>query len=641
MKNNILFLLILMGVLNSASAQAFRSPIYALPATSVKPDPSRPDFVPVLSSLEAPVPGSQTYRAMLLERKAERAARFVPDGIDRFERHGSLPPPELVQDFEGNAYNFSIPNDNHIAVSNDGWVISVINSTIYMFDTLGTLHFNSSLNAFADTLGISAGKFDPKVFYDPLEDRFVLVFLAGFAPASTYIMLAFSSSNNPLDPWNFYQLPGNPLDNNTWTDYPMAALTQGELFITINLLRAGEPWQTGFSQTLVWQMDKMDGYAGDSLRGGFWQGIDFGGKPLRNLRPVQGGSSIYGPDLWLLSNRNFAESNDTIFLVHISDRWDAPDVEMSVNFLRADKVYGFPPVARQPNNHTFDTNDGRILGAFYEGDRIQFVSSTLDPATGLTGIYHGMIHPLSGSPQIEAQILGDRSSDSLDLGYPNIAFTGTDPSEIQSIIVFDYSSRTRFASFGAVYSNYFAYSDIVTIKEGETFVNVAAGVYERWGDYTGVQRIYNQPGSVWASGNIGKVRPNLPPFGVDCNCNATWIGKLRATEVVSVGQDEVAPQNPSQALNNFRTWPNPGSSEVNLVFDLDRNRDLQILLLDHQGRLMREIWSGPARQGQNLFSMNTSPLSAGMYFLHIQAQPDTQDATSSKLIHVERFTVIR
>ena len=614
-------------------SQASRVAVQPIPAVRVDPLHTGPDFQPVMSSLEAPVPGSGSYRAMLQELKAERASRFKPaPPRDVVQQRASLPAPELGPNFQGNAYNFSIPNDNNVAISNDGWVISVINSTIYVFDTLGNIQLNKGLGAFADTLGISAGKFDPKVVFDPQEERFVLVFLAGFGPSDTHVIVCFSSTSNPLDPWNFYRIPGNPFENTTWTDYPMVALTDDEVFITINLLREGEPWQTGFSQTLIWQMNKMDGLAGDSLRGGFWQDIEFGGKPIRNLRPIAGGSTLYGPDLWLVSNRNFAESNDTIFLVHVTDRFDEPGAQVEVDFLRANIPYGVPPTALQPNNQTFDTNDGRILGAFYEGDRIQFVSPTLDPVTGRTSIYHGMISNVSTTPALEVNILGDRSVDSLDMGYPNIAFTGTDPSEIQAIIVFDYSSKTQFPSFGAVYTNYFAYSDITPIKEGETYVNIAGGPYERWGDYTGVQRVYNRPGTVWASGNIGKIRPNLPPFGIDCNCNATWVGQVRAVEQVNVGLETAEP-----VISQIKTWPNPAQNEISAVFELSENMDLLVLIVDMQGRLIQEIWSGPGHVGSNLFRMDTSPLASGLYSLVIQSK----NGEFGSSVYTQNFVVAR
>jgi hypothetical protein len=599
-----------------AAGPAFHALSSPLAATTDDPWRGAPDFFPQMLKLEAPSPDGDGVRDMLMRVKAERAAEYRPDGADRFARRADLPGPSLGAGFQGNSYNFSIPNDNNVAISNAGWVISVINSTIWVLDTLGNDTLRSGLGAFADTLGITAGKFDPKVQYDPIEDRFVLAFLAGFDPSDTHIILAFSTSNNPLDPWNFYSLPGNPRGDNTWSDYPMIALTEDELFLTINLLREGEPWQTGFEETLIWQVDKQAGYAGLPIGGGYWDGIQTDGRPIRNLRPIQGGSTLYGPDLWLVSNRNFALSNDSIFLVHVTDRWDEPGVALNVQVLNADQPYGVPPVARQPSENTFDTNDGRILGAFIEGDKIQFVSATIDPATGLTGIYHGLIEDVSTAPLLRAKIIGDRSADSLDYGYPNIAFTGTDPSEIQSIIVFDASGPNTFPQFAAIYHNYLGYSEPVVIKEGETFVDIASGPYERWGDYTGIQRVYDQPGVVWASGNFGKVRPNLPPFGIDCDCNATWVGQLKATESVSVGSlpSPEGENRPERA----QIWPNPASNTFDITFNTMGATGVVVRILAVGGSESHVLWSGRLNSGEHRFRFDASPLSPGHYVLDVR-----------------------
>ncbi len=592
-----------------------------LQATTVDPWRGAPDFNPQMLKLEAPAPDGDGVRDMLMRLKAERAVGFQPDGNDRFARRADLPAPSLGAGFEGNPYNFSIPNDNNVAISNGGWVISVINSTIWVFDTLGNDTLRSGLAAFGDTLGISAGKFDPKVQYDPIEDRFVLAYLAGNDPSDTHIILAFSTSNNPMDPWHFYSLPGNPRADNTWSDYPMIALTEDELFLTINLLREGEPWQTGFEETLIWQVDKQAGYAGMPIGGGYWDGIQTDGRPIRNLRPIQGGSTLYGPDLWLVSNRNFAVSNDSIFLVHVTDRWDATGAAAEVQVLNADQPYGVPPVARQPNDNTFDTNDGRILGAFFEGDNIQFVSATMDPATGLTGIYHGLIENVSTAPFLRAKIIGDRSIDSLDYGYPNIAFTGIDPSEIQSVIVFDASGPNTFPQFMALYHNYLGYSDPVVLKEGNSHVNIASGAYERWGDYTGVQRVYDQPGVVWASGNFGLLKPNLPPFGSDCRCNATWVGQLKATEAVSVG-DLPSPAGENRP-ERAKIWPNPASNAFDIKFNTMGSSRVEVRILAVGGVQTHVLWTGRLSSGDHRFRFDATPLPAGQYLLEVRNQTGT------------------
>ena len=80
--------------------------------------------------------------------------------------------------------------------------------------------------------------------------------LNGFDPLYQLYHRCLSQTNDPAGLWNLYALPGNPKDNDRWTDYPMIALTEGELFLTGNLIIPGEPWQTGFSETLIWQMSR-------------------------------------------------------------------------------------------------------------------------------------------------------------------------------------------------------------------------------------------------------------------------------------------------------------------------------------------------------------------------------------------------
>ncbi|MFT7588411.1 MAG: hypothetical protein ACI959_000619 [Limisphaerales bacterium] len=593
------------------------------PLSPVQIDPKKlsTDWNPVMMHLEAPAPGGTSYRSFLRDEKAKRE-NFVPTGDFNFERAAELPAPELLRNFEGNPYNNSVPNDNDVAISNSGNVISVINSTIWFYDSDGNELDHMSLASFVDTLGIPAGKFDPKVQYDPIEDKFVIVFLGGFTSSDTHVFVCFSTSDNPTDPWNVYRIPGNPFMNTTWTDYPMMALTEDEIFITINLLREGEPWQTGFEQTLIWHMDKIDGYNGDELSGGYWDNINFGSKPIRNLRPVQGGSTLYGPDLWLVSNRNFDLSNDTVFLVHVTGKWDEPGVTAEVDFLTANIPYGVPPEARQDTQftfidtlyHIFDTNDGRILGAFYEGDQIQFVSCTHDPATGRAAIYHGRISDVSTSPELLTAILGDDSPDEMDFGYPNISFVGEEPSEIRSIISFEFTGPGRNAGLAAVYTNYNSYSDMVVLKEGETYVNILSGVYERWGDYTGSQRKYDEPGTVWVSGNFSKTVANVPFPGSTCKCNATWLAELRTSEEVSTGLTDIEGD-----IDLLNVYPNPTTDLFTLDFEVTETQLVKVRIFDNNGRLVRHLMDGKAKVGLNRLSFSLAPLSAGVYTLVIES----------------------
>lgn len=563
------------------------------------------DFNPVFFSTEMPAQGSLSYRRHLIDLKDSLYGRqLTPKGPAAFKTQTDITAPEILTGWEGNIMTAYVPNDNDLAISNDGLIVSVMNSNIYMYDSIGTFLFTTSLAAFSDTLGIIDSKFDPKVMYDPRADRFVLLYLAGFDPENTHIIIAFSQTSDPTGAWNLYALPGNPKDNDRWTDFPMFALTEEELFLTINLIIPDEPWQTGFSETLIWQMSLDKGYNGEPIDAIYWDSIYFGGAPIRNLNPVKGGSTTYGPDMYFLSNRNFAEVNDTIFIVRVTGTLDDPLTEVEVNFTRSNLPYRVPPQARQYTTNIFDTNDGRVLGSFYENGQIQFVSNCLDTSTGFCGIYHGVISDLGNTNTIEAHIIGD---DTLDFGYANISYTGKFVGDDQSIITFDHTAPTVFAGVSGVFYNWGGYSDVINIHTGDTWVNVLTGGYERWGDYTGSQRKYNQPGVVWMSGTFGKY---IESFPFTQRNNATWIASLRSTV-------EPAVSVPVSTKPTTQIYPNPTASSFFTELQLEKGGVIDFYIYDAQGKLVKYLLRSEAQAGNNVFSFNTEPLPAGTYYLHI------------------------
>lgn len=602
-------LLFISSFIHTAVAQnkhAAAEKMQFLPVGKVTLSEIKTDFNPQLQCIEAPAPGSASYRRYLMDLKESLYGdnKFIPTQ-QRIEADTILSAPEILAGWEGNLMGTGVPNDNDMAISNDGKIISVINSSIYIYDISGTFLLSTSLAAFADTLGIPDSKFDPKVLYDPRADKFVLLFLSGFEPDKTNIIMAFSKTNDPLGEWNLYALPGNPKDNNRWTDFPMFSLTEEELFLTINLIIPDEPWQTGFSETLIWQMNLDNGYNGEPLNAVYYDSIFFGGNPIRNLNPVRGGANTYGPDMYFLSNRNFAIENDTFFVVRVTGLLDDPTTVVEVNYARADVKYGVPPQARQFTTNIFDTNDGRVLGSFYENEQIQFVANTLDPVTGFCGIYHGLITNLDGPINIEGNIIGD---DTLDLGYPNISYTGIFEGDDQSIITFDHTAPTVFAGMSGIFYNWGDYSELINIHTGDTYVNVLTGGYERWGDYTGSQRKYNEPGVVWVSGNFGKF---IDGFPFTQRNNATWIASLSST--VEANVEVVNNANPIST----NVYPNPSQDIFYTSFNLSEGGIIDFSLFDMQGNLVKQLLRNKATQGENQFSFSTNPLSTGTYLLQI------------------------
>lgn len=76
--------------------------------------------------------------------------------------------PIVYKGFEGNAAA-STPNDNDIAVSNNGTVVSVVNSSMQVLDDTGKILLNKSLTNLVASAGVYTWISDPTSFGPPKE----------------------------------------------------------------------------------------------------------------------------------------------------------------------------------------------------------------------------------------------------------------------------------------------------------------------------------------------------------------------------------------------------------------------------------------------------------------------------------------
>jgi hypothetical protein len=586
------------------------------------------DLNPIIENLEAPAPGGNSYRAYLQEVKLKMQAAYpYTENATRANSGNPQLNPIIgrtsgLYQSNGNDIIGGNPTDNSMAISNDGIIVAGWNTSFWgkdiYEDTLvfkpGGILTSMSFYTFLENSGISLFfPFDPKILYDPLKDRYVICFISGRDPQDSKTVFAFSKSNNPGGEWNFYEVPGNPHNNNMWSDYPAIALTETELFYTVNLLRYNEPWQTGFEETVIWQIDKESGYRGDdSLTLRLWSGIAYNGQNLRYFPPIQAGSQPKGPNMHFISNRAIPRPtttdttilmNDSIFIIEITNTLAHPAVSLSVKLAKADVKYGTPPNARQSNGHVFDTNDCRVLGGFSENGEIQFVGNSIDTTTGLPGIYHGFISNLSSpNPQVKLSIIGDNQ---LEFGYPNIAYMGLAEHDRASLICFNHTSPSVFAGYSCMYHYHNGeYSEIIEVKAGEDYVDKIQGDYERWGDYFGIQRKYNEPGSAWAFGY----------YGVTGRRNAMWI-----SELIAPGPPVTTEKHTLINQTELRIFPNPTSEIVSVEFEINSKEKLHFDVYNVQGQLVKNIIYDVINEGKNRFSFNAISLEPGTYFLKIHS----------------------
>ena len=564
-------------------------------------------FPAFIQNMEMPSPEGNSEKSRLLRLKNEMELKYPRKSSGSPTAKQGSPVVSQVSGFEGNAYNNSVPNDNTLAISDSGIIVSCSNKRVFIYDTNeDTVIAKKYLTNYITSLGISGSRYDPKVIYDQNEDRFIMVFLVGTLHTNSKIAVCFSVSNDPLGDWNVYALPGDPLLTDHWTDYPAIAITEDEFFITGNLLEDNGSWQTSFNQSIIWQIDKHSGYNGfDSLTTQLWHDIVDDTVNIRNIHPVRGARKLYGPNQYFLSNKNFAAESDTVYLIEITGLQSSSSEQLNLTLLSNPDHYFMSPNGRQSIPERLATNDSRVLGAIRDDSWIQYVHNSMDTATGTAAVYHGTIENFENFPLVSGVILSDSVK---DFGYPNIASTGIDPDEKECVIAFNYTSPLDTNGVACFYMDTNSnYSGFNYIKRGEAPIDILTDTtMDRWGDYFGIQRNYKNPCNVWTAGMYGKT-----------NTNGTWIGKISVNDICREPTPTSQEDSLKPAFNNGSIFPNPSIDWITFDFELDESLFIKVELFDTKGGLIKVLYQDVALQGENRLTFNGFYLNQGMYILRI------------------------
>jgi hypothetical protein len=317
--------------------------------------------------------------------------------------------------------------------------------------------------------------------------------------------------------------------------------------------------------------------------------------------------------MYFLSVRPDAISNDTLFLHEITNSTIAGNAQHKLSVLTTDLPYGVPPTAYQPVvGYRLQTNDTRVLSAVYHDNTIHYVQSSILTDEIRSGIYHGIISSMNEMPQVNGTII---SSNELDFAYPSIAFTGNTKLDNQSMVItFSHVGENEYAGTSAIYHNKSEglesiYSNVVSIKSGDSLINTfVADTAERWGDYTDIQRKYNEPGVIWLCGS----------YGDSLGRNNVWLSKLRVKNDLIVE-------------DKFLVYPNPVESSVEISINFMVDDQVTIQLVNNLGSVVKEIMNEPVRKGNARFLLNTEDLSSGVYILALYDRSG-QKINSQKII---------
>ncbi len=494
--------------------------------------------------------------------------------------------PLLGRNFRGNANSGSSPMDNSIAISNGGKVISVANTTIEFYNQNGTRTYSNSIAAFFDDPTIS-DVCDPVVLYDSGADKFIFFAQECSGHSSnSYILICFSQTNDPNGNWWHYKLDGSVAGSNTWFDYPKLAVSNNELYIAGNAFTN----DGDFQESVLYQIEKNDGYAGASIDWQYWNEIT--SSPFTLLPVSYGHQGNYGPGCYLVASD--AVGGTTIDLYDLTGDISASNEQLL--------HYSIPTIPYSPAANGFqsgtstglDNGDCRSLSGFYLDGIIHFVFHG-DYTNGYNGIIYNRLDVANISNTISTFGLED-----YEYSYPAVASISDAEDDRSVMIGFGRTGENIYPEIRVVSCDHdWNWSPSVLVKSGNGFADFTAsdGEAERWGDYTGISRKHNNTTpTIWISGM----------WGNSANEWDTWIAEI-------TGAESTATHDMQKDDQHMEVYPNPVYNEFTTSFELDRNSAIEITLYDERGELVKHLGNQFAFAGKNIFSFNKSNLPAGMY----------------------------
>ena len=386
------------------------------------------------------------------------------------------PTPDLIHSFEGlGDDNRSVPPDTMGAVGPDHLVVT-LNTQLRVQSRAGEELSTVTLDAFWRDLGADA--FDPRVFYDHFEDRWITVAVGDARTENSAVLLAVTQGADPTGDWLLHRYDADPADQ-TWADYPVLGFNHRWIAIQNNMF----DFDGGFLRGDLWILDKADLYAGGD---GDPRVIDVG--HVGTLAPAV----VFDADEddlpcvvhWsgLMNGRGF------IRLYRITGATDDPQLE-SVEFASVEQPWDFAPpgqadFAPQAGSAALlQNNDARIQAVVQREGSIWAVHTNFVPEGAPTraAIRFWELGP-DASVRQSGLIDGDDAG--RHYAFPSLAVNAS-----RDVLI-------GFSQFGADIFPSAAYAfrsnrdmagevrEVLTLRAGQAPYEKSRAGRNRWGDYS-------------------------------------------------------------------------------------------------------------------------------------------------------------
>ncbi len=393
------------------------------------------------------------------------------------------------------------PSDTSIAVGQSNILLGV-NTDLAGFSKTGTQQFrwNNMTALFKNVLPAGASIFDPALFYDHYEHRYVVVVAARRQnPAGSWLLVAASQTENPGGTYWLWaldvSLDGSTHTNN-WGDYPKVGFDTQGVYLSMNMFAIGGGG--GFQYAKIRILNKRELYTGSALHWyDFWNlkdpdnSLSFTVQPAAHFRGTGGNPPAY------FVNGKFPSGNSLTLWVLANPlaSWSGGAPTLTRRDV-ACRAYDFPPNAQQLGSpNLVATNDPRLLNAVF-----QFVGNTQHLWTCHTVkvTWAGEAQARSAVQWYEIDVNGGVVQQGAFGASGNYYFFPAIQTDVNrnAFLVFCRSGSSEYVSIRQTGRGV---NDPANSLQGSALVKAGESAYtgNRWGDYTGICRDGADATVVW------------------------------------------------------------------------------------------------------------------------------------------------
>lgn len=372
---------------------------------------------------------------------------------------------------------------NAMGAAGPGHLVTFLNSGFGVFGKGGAKLDNVSLQAFWESLGSGPGEpadfpYDTKVLYDSPSGRFIVISLGGGVAPDSWILLAVSTSSDPLAAWNKWAIDadrdGDIQQFYNFADYPGVGVDEFNVYISTNMYSGGRSWQ----YSKVWVLPKgqllsaTDNLTWTEFRAPSGSGASM--QPAHSFGPAGEEYFLFeGPadPLGSVSSLQLARIDNTSG----SPVWHPP---AAVPVTPYDRSFDLPDAPQKGDDRGIYTADTRLQNVVRRNGSLW--STHHLAVNGKVEIAWYRIDPGTGAMTAQGRVVDPVRS----YYFPSIGVNKDDVAAIG----FSGSSATEYA--GAFYTivrpGSGAAEPVASLKAGEApyFKILGTGTQNRWGDFS-------------------------------------------------------------------------------------------------------------------------------------------------------------